>query len=414
MAGRPRVLYVQYTNPGAYPPLVHGARILARAGARVRLLGTPVAGTEALAIEPCPGVEERRLGRQPRGRRQRLHYARYLLWVVAWTRRWRPDWLYASDPLACPVALAAAAVGGARVVYHEHDSPDAVAARGLMRLVLHARGRLAAQATLCVLPQAARAARFEAETGRRGNTICAWNCPALDEVGPAREPWQGPHLWLLYHGSIVPGRLPLTVLEALAKLPPAVRLRVVGYETAGHVGYLGHLVEAAASLGLAERVEVVGPVPRRQDLLRWAQASDIGLALMPNTSTNRNEQAMVGASNKPFDYLARGVVPLVSDLPPWRATYVEPGYALACDPENPASIAAAVQRLLDEPEAMRAMGERGRRRILQEWHYERQFAPVLATMLPAPRAVEPERDVLRGAGWAVTGRGPTRESRCSP
>ena len=39
-----RVLYVQYTNPGAYPPLVRGAQLLAESGAEVLMLGTRVRG----------------------------------------------------------------------------------------------------------------------------------------------------------------------------------------------------------------------------------------------------------------------------------------------------------------------------------------------------------------------------------
>jgi glycosyltransferase involved in cell wall biosynthesis len=377
MAVMPRVLYVQYTNPAGYPPLVHSARILARAGALVRFLGAPVVGTEALAIEPHRGVEEMRLRPRPRGWRQRLHYAQYLLWVVAWALRWRPDWIYASDPLSCPVALAAGVASGARIVYHEHDSPEGMPTRGFARLVLGARRRLAARAAVCVLPNIERVSWLGAETGQGRKAICVWNCPTLDEVGPPREPWNGPDLWLLYHGSIVPSRLPMAVLGALAKLPASVKLRIVGYETAGHDGYTREMAEVADSLGLAGRVDIVGAVRTRCHLLDWAQRSDVGLALMPKFGVDRNLRAMVGASNKPFDYLACGVVPLVSDLPEWRDTYVGPGYGVACDPSDPASIVAAVRHLLDDPAAMRAMGERGRQRVLREWNYDRQFAPVL-------------------------------------
>jgi glycosyltransferase involved in cell wall biosynthesis len=90
------------------------------------------------------------------------------------------------------------------------------------------------------------------------------------------------------------------------------------------------------------------------------------------------------SSNKPFDYLACGVVPLVSDLPAWRETYVESGYGLACDPADPASIAEAVGGLLAHPARMREMGERGRQRIVEEWNYERQFAPVLERIVGGP------------------------------
>jgi hypothetical protein len=48
-----------------------------------------------------------------------------------------------------------------------------------------------------------------------------------------------------------------------------------------------------------------------------------------------NEQAMAGASNKPFDYLACGVPLLVSDLLDWRMMFVKPGYGLACNRKIP-------------------------------------------------------------------------------
>ena len=89
---------------------------------------------------------------------------------------------------------------------------------------------------------------------------------------------------------------------------------------------------------------------------------------------------MVGASNKVFDYLASGLALLVSDLPEWKETYVEPGYGLACNPDDPQSIASALERFLKHPTEMREMGERGRQKILKEWNYEQQFMPVLGRL----------------------------------
>ena len=60
--------------------------------------------------------------------------------------------------------------------------------------------------------------------------------------------------------------------------------------------------------------------------------------------------------------------------------YVEPGYAIACDTDDPESLASSLKWFLDHPEEMRAMGEIGRHRILNEWNYERQFQPVLACL----------------------------------
>jgi glycosyltransferase involved in cell wall biosynthesis len=89
---------------------------------------------------------------------------------------------------------------------------------------------------------------------------------------------------------------------------------------------------------------------------------------------------MTGASNKPFDYLACGLALLVSDLPDWRSAYVEPGYGLACDPQDPESIAGAVRRFLGDPGLARSMGENGRQRILADWNYEGRFLPVYSRL----------------------------------
>ena len=54
-----RVLHVQYTNPGAYPPLVRGAQLLAESGADVLMLGTQVAALDALSVTGTPGISVR-------------------------------------------------------------------------------------------------------------------------------------------------------------------------------------------------------------------------------------------------------------------------------------------------------------------------------------------------------------------
>ena len=106
----------------------------------------------------------------------------------------------------------------------------------------------------------------------------------------------------------------------------------------------------------------------------------MGLALLPRDGHDLTDETMVGASNKPFDYMASGLALLVSDLPRWRATFVESGYGLACDSNDHKSIAAALLWFDEHREAMARMGERGRHRVLDEWNYEVQFAPLMATL----------------------------------
>jgi len=113
-----------------------------------------------------------------------------------------------------------------------------------------------------------------------------------------------------------------------------------------------------------------------QVAIKEIAAFDIGLVLMPAASDGSSSQWMPGASNKPFDYLASGLAVLVADAPGWCDMFVTPGYGLACVADDPGSVAAALRWCLEHPSDMRAMGERGRRRVTDEWNYETQFAPV--------------------------------------
>jgi glycosyltransferase involved in cell wall biosynthesis len=375
-----RILYVQYTNPGCYPPLEHSSRILANAGWKVLFLGTGALGAaDALRFPAHPMIAVKQLPFCPAGFRQKIHYVIFGLWVLASALVWRPRWVYASDAVSCPIALAVSWIPGLRIIYHEHDSPNGIPASRIDRFVMWCRRVVARRAQYCVLPNQRRAERFYGETGSRSNVLCIWNCPRRDEIAAPREPLNGHDVWLLYHGSISPTRFPLHLLNVLASLPDPLKFRVIGYETLGTDGYLDIFRAKARELGISHRVDLVEALPRFE-LLRYCRQSDIGLALMPMHTQDINMQAMAGASNKAFDYLACGLALLVSELPDWKTTFVEPGYGLACIPDDPSSLERALRSLLDHPAELRAMGERGRQRIENEWNYEMQFARIRATL----------------------------------
>ena len=143
---------------------------------------------------------------------------------------------------------------------------------------------------------------------------------------------------------------------------------------------------------------MLGAIPLRADLLEQSSRCDVGLALMPLTSDDVNLRTMAGASNKPFDYLARGLALLVSDLAEWKALFVDPGYGLACNPEDPESIGQALRWFVEHPTEVRRMGERGRVKVEREWNYETQFAPVLRrlTASTANGAAAPSQEASAG------------------
>ena len=379
-----RILYIQYTNPAGYPPLEHSSRMMAETGWSVLFLGTGAWGADVLEFSRHPGIEVKRMRFRASGWRQKVHYTAYLIWCVWAVLTWRPRVVYASDSLSCPIAWPLTWVPGLRVVYHEHDTPVMSAAGGFFEELIRATRRwLARRADLCILPNEVRLKTFVAEMGSVRNSVCVWNCPASGEITPDPRGAVGSTVRIVYHGSIVPDRLPLTVVDALALLGNSVCLRVVGYETVGSSGYVEQLRRRAEGLGVAGRVEFLGALPQRRDLLQATRQSDIGLALMPMDSNDLNLKTMTGASNKAFDYLGCGLALVVSELSDWREVFVDAGYGLACDPRDPQSIAGAIQWLADHPERMRAMGEAGRLKTLTEWNYECTFRPVLEFLISA-------------------------------
>ncbi len=356
------------------------ARLFAERGWEVMFLGTGTWGAaKELEFPPHPRISVRLLPFVEAGWRQKAHYVTYMMWVLWVILRWRPRWVYASDVWTTPIALLLTFLPGLRILYHEHDAPGP--ASGIFtRWVLTARKRLARRANGIVIPNQQRAEMFRQETETTRPIYVVWNCPDTKEVGPKRSDASTLPLRVLFHGSIVPERLPGGLIEALAALPKA-ELHVVGYETVGSKGYIETLQTKARQLGVDTRFIFHGAQPTRADLLAIVRYCDVGLALMPTVlHADSNLQMMTGASNKPFDYLSNGVALVVSNLPDWCDMFVATGYGKACQPDNVTSIVEALRWYIEHPDEMRRMGEQGRQKVMQEWNYETQFHPLLTIL----------------------------------
>ena len=160
----PKIIYIQYTNPAAYPPLQHSSRILADNGWRVLFLGTGGFGdSNILDFPPHPNIGVRKIPYCPAGWKQKLHYAWFCLWAALKSLWWQPKWIYASDPNTCPAVLLLSYLPGIKIIYHEHDSPG----REFNKHVMGARKRIAAKSELCVLPNENRRKKFKEEKNFR-------------------------------------------------------------------------------------------------------------------------------------------------------------------------------------------------------------------------------------------------------
>jgi glycosyltransferase involved in cell wall biosynthesis len=372
---RKRILYLQYTNPAAYPPLHHSATLLAEAGWEVLFLGIAAHGTEKLQMPEHPHVQYRQIRRVSGGTLGPLKYAQFIGNSIAAALRFRADWCYASDPLSAPAVNAMRAATQVKLLYHEHDAPTERGSK-FWELVLKARAQLARGAEIVVAPAQARLDLIPSGEGKR---FVVWNCPRKNEVGPART--SSDQIFRIgYHGSLSRDRLTPRFIDALAMLPPHVQLHIIGYQTIGHAGYVSELQERSERAGVSDRMIFHGSIPHRSDLLAKLREFDLGIATVSPAETDHNLVTLAGASNKAFEYLSAGVPLLVTNRGAWVEMYERPGYGVACDPDDAASIVNAIQQIMQQPDRGRSAGEAGRQRILSEWNYDAQFAPVLSAL----------------------------------
>jgi glycosyltransferase involved in cell wall biosynthesis len=374
-----RALFVQYTNPAGYPPLEHLIAKLLEEDWSVRCLGVAQQGAASLRIPLHPNLTMDMTDRPSRGIRQKLHYVAFCFRSLWLSLRWHPDLVYVSDSMAAPAGLLTLLAGHRRLVYHEHDTPKD-SASGFQALIILMRRAICRRATWVVVPNHGRARIVATTTNRKAPVLTVFNCPGRSELSPRPTETKVINdesvFWLYFHGSIVPDRLPPAVIDALALLPNRVHLRIAGYETAGSIGYVQALQDRARGLNVLHRVEYVGAIPNRNALLKYARDSHLGLSLMPLETDDINMKHMVGASNKPFDYLACSCPLVVSDLAEWREMYVDAGLASACDPKSPDSIAQAVRYWLDDRSRYFQAQIHGLHQIETQWNYEMQSAPL--------------------------------------
>jgi glycosyltransferase involved in cell wall biosynthesis len=378
-----RILLAQYTNPSVYPPLEHITKLLSRRGWQVRCLG--IHGRSGFVLD-WPVRDRVRIQRMPLcepGLRQKLHYFTFMLWVVWVARRWKPEWVYLSDQLSTPLCWWLRKFTSAKLVYHEHDSPprEGYAKGWFIEQVLRCRLHAARECEVLVLPQEQRLADLVSKSGRVAEgAFTVWNCPSLDEVGDARDViHEGATLQVIYHGSIGPSGYPEWVLDAVATAKPTVNMTLVGYELPGSYGWTEKLRRRAEGLDYGKHFRLEAAMPRWK-LLSYCRNKDVGLGVLCIDETNINLRHLAGASNKPFDYLAQGVVPVVADREEWQRLMVKRGCAVAARADSPEALSQALQNLGADPIKLRQMGELGRQLVLAEWNYEKQFAGVLCVL----------------------------------
>lgn len=135
------------------------------------------------------------------------------------------------------------------------------------------------------------------------------------------------------------------------------------------------LHEAAAEPGT--RAVVVPPISGgRAAVLEWLAGADAGLVLFDHRTTG-SKNLLWCTPNKLLDYIASGLPVVASDNPSLVEDVQAAGIGRCCDPRSPASIAAAVDAVLEHRSTM---AETARRLFSEELNYDRQTAQFRAAV----------------------------------
>lgn len=161
---------------------------------------------------------------------------------------------------------------------------------------------------------------------------------------------------------LVPVKGHPTLIEALAKLPCA-HLFLAGKPM--DEDYARGLHNQAEGLGVSDRVHFLGGV---DDIPAFLAEMDI--AVLPTWDKWRREGCPVAL----LEAMACGKACVATDVPGSRDIIEDGVSGLLVEPENVTELAAAIQRLIDDPILRENMGAAARSRIEQHFSIEQEVA----------------------------------------
>jgi glycosyltransferase involved in cell wall biosynthesis len=376
---RRKVCIVQYNASTFLTRVDRAARTLAAAGYEVVLVALKDADTPAFEQRDGYTVKRVELRSRRLPRRFGLKYLRFAEGIVRTiTAAWREnaDIYDARDAYPLLACYLAARLRRAALVY---DSDELATGRNWAHASIPAfawamrryEGFFARRATV-ITSDHGRADVLERIHRIRRPTIVL-NVPEVIEHVERDEDFRREALGLrryllIYQGVVIPNRGLSEMIDAMRELP-ACRLAIVGYGA-----LLETLKAKVADEGLEDAVRFFDPVPF-ETLMRCTAAADVGVIPLVGSCLSY----VTAAPNKLFEYMMVGIPVVATDLPDMaRVVREERCGTLIGDPTSPSSIAAAVQELLDDPDGMRAAGERGRAAALARYNWSHEAPKLLA------------------------------------
>jgi len=198
--------------------------------------------------------------------------------------------------------------------------------------------------------------------------------PLLSMFGPNPIPFSARKYDVVYLGTMSQTGGIFVMLEAIAILKkrlPGLRAIFIGQP----VEYVEkRFYKFIREKGLLKTIEVTGRVPYSQvpELLNEAKVGLIGLLDVPKFKKQ--------SASKLFEYLAKGIPCVSSDLPPERHFMISGRHGYFVQPGNPEAFAEAVYKIISNPALGQRMAEDSREHFLKQKYYAEHEIDKLAEL----------------------------------
>jgi glycosyltransferase involved in cell wall biosynthesis len=187
-------------------------------------------------------------------------------------------------------------------------------------------------------------------------TVNVNNFPMVGELDSG-APWENKQDEVCYVGGIGSIRGIRELVQAGELLGSAARVNLVGTFSEPEVQ-----AEMKASPGW-RRVNAYGFLDRHgvRDVMKRSLAGVVTFHPLPNHLDSH--------PTKMFEYMSSGIPVIASNFPLWRDIIEGNQCGICVDPLDPKAIAAAIDYLVTHPQAAKAMGENGRRAVLEKYNW---------------------------------------------
>jgi glycosyltransferase involved in cell wall biosynthesis len=379
--GRPKIGIVVYANPDYYPPTVNAIHLLAE-NYDITLIGR---NQEPPDRQYPDRVKVYRLGVyssvKTREKASILSKLREYVNFVKETNIILADsaLIYVYDPFSY-VAICLSpkfTLNKVPIIYHHHETSETIhPLTSLSGWIQRLEKLWINRAATLVFPDLERAEFFQTLVTIDLSPTIVPNFPLksyftfdVNWETLIAQRWQ--NIVLFYRGTISHASAMKEMVASASFIARELKIQFVGFLSEANAAELTDYLEKNSQ---ADRFNYLGIVTYEQ-LQPYTLDATVGFALYKNTSFDR--VACATACNKIYEYAACGLPIIVSDFPSYRNYLSGESWVHFADPEDPKSIALAIEHILSDFENYRKMCLAARQAFEEKFNYETVFSPIL-------------------------------------